>query len=147
MLYNTVEVFGGDTWNMIPENTWVSSVPSLHVLKCLLLATIARSHFLSPRKHTQCVWRGPMGNWGGFRLTVYLVISLFLVPFCFSQDYLFFLISNDVCMCIREKECSRACRCPWKSEGGVVPQGAGTATPGLGTKNWTWVLCKSSMCS
>lgn len=39
----------------------------------------------------------------------------------------FFLISNDVCMCIREKECSHARRCPWKSEEGIVPPGAGTA--------------------
>lgn len=48
MLCNTVEVFGGDTWNEIPENTRVvSSLPSIRAGKSFLPAMVAVSLSLS----------------------------------------------------------------------------------------------------
>lgn len=49
-------------------------------------------------------------------------IQLISDSFLFFTEF-FFLISNDVRMCIHEKVCSPAC--PWKSEEGAGSPGAG----------------------
>lgn len=86
MCYNTVEVFGGNTWSKIPENTQAGSSAPFLLAKCFLPAVVAGSHVFSHLKHTViCVG----GTWGREVKCLYVIaqlaISLFLVPFCFSQ--------------------------------------------------------------
>lgn len=129
MLCNTVEVFGGDMWSKIPENTWSQfcSVPP-----CAEVSTVSNDSKIpfsfSPIKHVQGVWRGPMGEWRWLQIIVYLAISLFLVPFCFSHDFFFKFQYVCMCLCICEKVWSHACRRPWESEEGVVSPGGGTTS-------------------